>query len=115
GQPRRHARGRRRPTHAIRSWRERAMFTVTGTNALRIADAHRRLRRDLRLLEQHERWAAAEPDRLDAARTTVLGLLDGLVLPLADVEDDVIDLTDRADRPTGAAVAERAEHDVVRE
>ena len=94
------------------------MLAITGTTALQIAEAHRRLRHDLNTLH-HEvsgLHASSSPARLGRACTSVLELLEELVLPLAAVEDEVSDAV-RLNRPAGrvpAAVA-RAEHDVVRE
>ena len=93
------------------------MLTVTGPQAFRLAEAHRRLRADLAVLHtKTARLPIAPPYRLERVRGEVAELLDDVVLPLAAVEDELVDLVNLEHRQTRAVDGvSRTEHDVVRE
>ena len=98
--------------------KEREVLTLTGPAALRAAEAHRQVRNGLATVRACTLGLSLEsgpPERVDRSRSHVSELLDRVVLPLADLEDEVIELRHLHASEAGPSAADRLEHDVVRE
>jgi hypothetical protein len=98
--------------------KEREVLTLTGPTALRVAEAHRQVRNGLATVRACTLGLSLESgplERVDRSRSHVSELLDRVVLPLADLEDEAIDLRHRHNSEAGRSATDRLEHDVVRE
>lgn len=93
------------------------MLTVTGPAGLAAAEAHRRIRHDLGpVLPRMADLDASSPRRIERLRTDLLELLEDVVVPLADVEEVVVDLASAPHHSHQVrSGGGRAAHDVVRE